>query len=221
MDGIHDLGGMQGFGPVPVRTGDADFRDIKDWEKRMWGISRSRDTLAPGITIDWFRHGIERMVPADYLGFAYFNKWCTNYFMLMLDQGTITMDDVKRGHLDHPDPPAAGMTLHDVLRINRHADVSFETKPLTEPAFAVNQSVRTRRHMPNNHTRLPRYARDRDGTIIAHRGCHALPDEGARGNHVGGHLYTVSFAAAELWGPEANPRDTVTLDLWESYLVPA
>ena len=108
-----------------------------------------------------------------------------------------------------------------MLRINSNADVSFETEALTEPAFAVNQSVRTRRHMPSNHTRLPRYARDRRGTIIAHHGCHALPDEGAKGNHVGEHLYTVCFAAAELWGPEANPRDTVTLDLWESYLVPA
>ena len=75
--------------------------------------------------------------------------------------------------------------------------------------------------MPGNHTRLPRYARDTRGTIIAHHGCHFLPDEGAKGNHVGDHLYTVCFAAAELWGPEANPRDTVTLDLWERYLVPA
>ena len=59
------------------------------------------------------------------------------------------------------------------------------------------------------------------GTVIAFHGCHALPDEDAKGKHVGDHLYTVSFGAAELWGPEANPRDTVTLDLWDSHLVPA
>ena len=219
MDGIHDLGGMEGFGPVPVKAGDAHFRDILDWEKRMWGLSRN--ALAPGITIDWFRHGLERMVPADYLRFAYFNKWCANYLMLMLDNGTITMEDVKRGHVNDPNPPAAVKTLDDTLRINSNAAARFETEALSGPAFTTNQGVRTRRHMPSNHTRLPRYARDRRGTIIAHHGCHALPDEGAKGNHVGGHLYTVCFAAAELWGPEANPRDTVTLDLWERYLVPA
>jgi nitrile hydratase subunit beta len=75
--------------------------------------------------------------------------------------------------------------------------------------------------MRGSHTGLPRYARDALGTIIALHGCHALPDEGAKGDHVGDHIYTVCFAAAEPWGPEANPRDTVTLDLWESYLVPS
>jgi nitrile hydratase beta subunit len=218
MDGIHDLGGMEGFGPVPVKAGDAHFPDLEDWEKRMWGLSRN--ALAPGITIDWFRHGIERMVPADYLSFAYFNKWCANYLMLMLDNGTITMEDVKRGHVENPEPPAAAKTLGDTLEINRKANFNFTIEALAAPVFAVGQRVRTHRHISSNHTRLPRYARDRRGTIIFHHGCHALPDEGAKGNHVGGHLYTVSFAAAELWGSEADPRDTVTLDLWESYLDP-
>jgi nitrile hydratase subunit beta len=219
MDGIHDLGGMQGFGPVPLATGDAQFGDIDGWEKRMWGLARSG--LTPGITIDWFRHGLERMVPADYLGFAYFNKWCANYLMLMIDNGTITMEDVKSGHVEDPDPPAAAKTVEDVLEITRKANVSFQVEPLTEPSFFVGQTLRTHRHMPRNHTRLPRYARDKRGTVIAHQGCHVLPDEGAKGNHVGEHLYTVCFTAGELWGPEADPRDTVALDLWESYLVPA
>ncbi len=219
MDGIHDLGGMQGFGPVHVKTGDADFRDMEDWEKRMWGLARN--PLAPGITIDWFRHGIERLVPADYLSFAYFNKWCANYLMLMLDNGTITIEDVKRGHVEDRDPPAAARTLEEALQINSKASVSFEIESPTEPGFAGGQAVRTHRQMPSNHTRLPRYARDARGTIIAYHGCHALPDEGAKGKHVGEHLYTVSFAAGELWGQDADPRDTVTLDLWESYFVPA
>lgn len=219
MDGIHDLGGMQGFGPVPVKTGDAHFRDLQTWEKRMWGLARN--PLAPGITIDWFRHGLERMVPADYLGLSYFNRWCANYFMLMLDNGTITMEDLRRGSGDDAGPHAEVRTLEDALRINSKADVSFEVDPATEPVFTVGQSVRTRRQMPVDHTRLPRYARNARGTIIAHHGCHLLPDEGAKGRHVGEHLYTVSFAAVELWGQDADPRDTVTLDLWESYLVPA
>ena len=103
MDGIHDLGGMEGFGAIRVRDGDAAFRDLEIWEKRMWGLARNN--LAPGITIDWFRHCIERMVPTDYLDYDYFNKWCTNYFVMMLDNGTITMDDIGRGHVQPPIRP--------------------------------------------------------------------------------------------------------------------
>ena len=219
MDGIHDLGGMEGFGPVPVKTGDAQFRGLEDWEKRMWGMARSG--IATGITIDWFRHGIERMAPADYLSFAYFNKWCANYLMMLLDNGTITMDDVGRGHVENPDPPAAAKTLNDILKINSQADVSFATQAQSDPAFEPGQQVRTRRVMHAGHTRLPRYARGACGRIIAHHGCHAFPDKGARGIEGGEHLYTVAFTATELWGEDADPRDEVTLDLWESYLVGA
>lgn len=217
MDGIHDLGGMEGFGPVPVATGDAAFRDLADWEKRMWGLSRSN--LAAGITIDWFRHCIERMVPKDYLDFAYFNKWCTNYFVLMIDNGTITMEDVRRGHDESPAQPADGKTLVDVMNITLKAIKSFETEAKTTPVFAPGQQITTRRLVSGKHTRLPRYARGARGTIIAHHGSHFLPDKGVHGIEAGEHLYTVAFAATELWGDEADRRDEVTLDLWESYLV--
>lgn len=219
MDGIHDLGGMQGFGPVPRKGGDAPFRDLEEWEKRMWAMTRY--DLAPGTTIDWFRHGIERMVPADYLGFAYFNKWCANMFMLMLDGGGITMNDVVRGHIENPSPSARSASLGKALEIAKTENRSFETEASTQASFSVGQSVHTKRRAGDGHTRLPRYARDRQGTIIVYHGCHVLPDEGAKGREVGDHLYTVSFTAAELWGPDADPRDSVTLDLWESYLVSA
>jgi nitrile hydratase beta subunit len=219
MDGIHDLGGMQGFGPVPVKSGDKDFADLADWEKRMWGLARS--ALAPGITIDWFRHGLERMVPSDYLSFGYFNKWCANYLMLMIDNGSISMEDVTRGHVMDPAPPAKPVTLRDVLAITAKADISFETEAPAEPALAVGDAVVTRRTVPGDHTRLPRYARGARGSVIAHHGSHVLPDQGVHGKRVGEHLYTVAFAAPDLWGEDADPRDEVTLDLWESYLVRA
>jgi nitrile hydratase subunit beta len=217
MDGIHDLGGMEGFGPVPVKAGNGNFGDLAIWEKRMWGLARSN--LAAGITIDWFRHSIERMVPADYLDFTYFNKWCTSYLVLLLDNGTITMDDIKRGHVEKPDPPAAAKSVEVVLNITKKSAASFATDALTKPAFAVGQQITTRRLMPGHHTRLPRYARGAHGTIIAHHGAHFLPDEGVHGIKVGEHLYTVLFTARALWGDDANWRDEVTLDLWESYLV--
>lgn len=219
MDGIHDLGGMEGFGPIPIANGDKDFADIADWEKRMWGLARAG--LAKGITIDWFRHGLERMVPGDYLTFPYFKKWCTNYLMLMIDNGAITIDEVARGHVAEPGAPAATLTAADIVALNSRADFSFEIETDAAPRFGTGDTIRTLDMIDHPHTRLPRYARGRTGTVIAHRGSHALPDEGAKGNHVGQHLYTVAFTAPELWGEGADPRDSVTLDLWESYLVPA
>jgi nitrile hydratase subunit beta len=216
MDGIHDLGGMQGFGPVPVKTGDTAFRDLADWEKRLYALTRNN--LAPGITIDWFRHCVERMVPKDYLAFGYFNKWCTTYFVLMLDNGTITMEDIMRGHVEHPAAPAESKTLAQAMESVRQSNHSFESEAPAPPRFAVGQQVTTRRSMAENHTRLPRYARGASGTIIAHHGAHLLPDKGVQDIKLGEHLYTVAFAANKLWD-DADARDDVTLDLWESYFV--
>ena len=219
MDGVHDLGGMEGFGPVPIETGDRDFRDLETWEKRVYGLHLSR--LAKGITIDWFRHAIERMAPRDYLTFPYFNKWCTNWLVLMIDDGVVSLDEVKAGRAATQGTPPPAITVEQALEICAKSNTDFGVLGGSEPAFKVDQTVRTRRDMHSGHHRLPRYARDASGTIIAHHGRHLLPDEGAKGRHVGEHLYTVSFAAPELWGEGADPRDSVTLDLWESYLVRA
>ncbi len=219
MDGIHDLGGMEGFGPIPIEGGDADFADIEAWEQRMWALNSQMQV--DGVTIDWFRHGIERMVPADYLSFAYFNKWCANYLMLLLDNGVISMEDVRRGTTGDRSAPAPAPTLGDVLATVRKSNRSFAVDQEQPPAFMPGEPVRTLAHIRSDHTRLPRYARGVEGTILTHHGSHLLPDEGAKGRHAGTHLYSVCFKATDLWGSDANPRDTVTLDLWEPYLVPA
>ena len=219
MDGIHDLGGVEGFGPVPVKSGDKDFRDLEDWEKRAFALNWS--PIAPGSTIDWFRHGLERMVPADYLSFSYFQKWCTNDLIRMLDNGTITLEDVRRGHVENPIAPPPAMTVEDAVADVAASAFSFARETLQRPAYSVGDSVRARRRINANHTRLPRYVRGLEGAVLAHHGAHVLPDRNAEGVEVSEHLYTVSFRAITLWGEGSNPRDDVTLDLWESYLVPA
>ena len=217
MDGIHDLGGKEGYGPVPVTTGDAPFDH--DWERRMWGLAR--EGLVHSMTIDWFRHGLELMVPGDYLTYSYFQKWATNYLMLFADDGLATLDEIAAGHVADPAAPAAPKTTAEVIEQVRAACTDFSTAADTPPRFAVGGMVRTLTQGTAPHTRLPGYARGRTGTVIAHHGAHLLPDAGAQGRHVGDHLYTVSFPARELWGAEAHAADTVTLELWESYLVPA
>ena len=120
---------------------------------------------------------------------------------------------------------AISMKLRDpshevtVLERNRAAHISFSIDIPQSPAFAPGDRVKTRRRVAADHTRLPAYAAAATGTITAHHGSHAIPDRGAAGEHVGDHLYTVEFSAPELWGDDADPRDTVRLELWESYLV--
>lgn len=214
MDGIHDLGGKEGYGPVPVKDGDAPF--THDWERRMWGLAR--EGLAPSITIDWFRHGVELMVPSDYLTQPYFQKWATTYLMILADDGTATLQEIEAGHVDTPAPPAAAKTTAEVIEQVRAACTDFSVPSDAPARFSVGDNVQTLDHGTAPHTRLPAYARGKEGTVIAHHGCHLLPDEGAKGRHVGDHLYTISFTARELWGEDAHPADTVTLELWESYL---
>lgn len=215
MDGIHDLGGKQGHGPVPVDSGDADF--THDWERRMWGLARAG--IAHGITIDWFRHGLERMVPVDYLGFSYFQKWATNYLMLLIDNGTIKAAEITGPHTPSNTAPATAPTLDEMLAFQRGLCTDFSREINLPAAHRIGDQVRTRAHTTAPHSRLPQYAQNRVGTIIAHHGAHLLPDKGALGIHEAEHLYTVEFAAQELWGAQAHPADSVTLELWESYFV--
>lgn len=218
MDGMHDLGGRQGFGPIRIDADDNPFHH--DWEERMWAIARS-GVRGGDMTIDWFRHGLECMVPSDYLSFRYFQKWCTNYFMLLIDNGTFTMEEVRSGKTDRRGDPPAPLSLDDVLAANRASVRSFAVDCDAPAMFDIGDSVVTRRHMTSHHTRLPAYGRGARGRVIARHGAHLLADKGARGLHEGEHLYTVVFTAPELWGDAADPRDSVTLDLWESYFVPA
>ena len=217
MDSIHDLGGKQGFGPVVVTTHEPAFPET--WEGRAYGLVQSVGDN--GSTIDWFRHIVELLPPAAYLTEPYFQKWQFVQLIEMLQAGMITMEEVLSGTAATASDPARPRTLGDILEQVHDKNHSFEMAAPATPAFAVGQAVRPKRHMHEGHTRLPGYARDRAGVILAQHGGHALPDAGARGHEVGEHLYTVRFLAVELWGGEANPRDDVTLDLWESYLVSA
>jgi len=139
----------------------------------------------------------------------------------MLDNGTITLEDVKPGHVESPVAPPPAMTVEDAVADVAASAISFARETLQPPAFSVGDTVRARRYINANHTRLARYVRGLEGAVLAHHGAHVLPDRNAEGVEVREHLYTVGFRAVTLWGEGSDPRDDVTLDLWESYLVPA
>ncbi|EEE35773.1 nitrile hydratase, beta subunit [Rhodobacteraceae bacterium KLH11] len=216
MDGIHDLGGMQGFGPVDVDHGG--HVTMADWENRMWAIART--TGAPDWTVDWWRHITERLPPHVYLDVPYFEKWMLTYTTGFITSGVFSAEDLLADRdptANSPDAPRHDLT--EVLEQLRNGTSSTRKDIPDAPRFTVGQPVRTQADVYADHTRLPRYARGRTGTIIAHHGAYLLPDLNARGVKKHEHHYTVSFTAKELWGAEASAVDTVKLDLWESYLV--
>jgi nitrile hydratase len=88
--------------------------------------------------------------------------------------------------------------------------------------FQIGQRVRARNIHPITHTRLPRYARGKFGTIERDHGVFVFPDSNAQFlGEKPQHVYSVRFTAHELWGEQAKPLDTVYLALWDDYLEPA
>jgi nitrile hydratase len=215
MDGVHDLGGMQGFGPIKVDHGN--HVDLADWEDRMWALSRNLSH--PDWTIDWWRHIIERLPPEVYLNIPYFEKWMLTYTTGFITSGEFTADELLSGSPAKPIVQPAIKTVEDVIEIVRTVSTSTRSELATKPRFDIGQTVTTVQDISADHTRLPRYARGRTGKIVAYRGAYLLADAYAKGISKHEHHYTAAFTARELWGESASEHDTVRLDLWESYFV--
>ena len=219
MNGAQDLGGMMGFGPVE-REPDEPWFHAK-WERRALGL-----TLAMGATGTWnldtARHARETLPPVEYLSSSYYEIWFKGLEKLVRKTGLVTEDELRAGHALQPPAPVA--------RVLMAADVpatlargSPTDRPAVAPArFAIGDRVVTRNMHPTGHTRLPRYARDKEGVIESLHGAHVFPDTRAHGQGDDPQwLYTVRFSARELWGEEADPTVSVSIDAWESYLEPA
>jgi nitrile hydratase beta subunit len=219
MNGVHDLGGMHGFGPVEREDNEPLFHAA--WEARVFGINRIVRGQRECFNLDAFRHGIERMAPAHYLRSTYYERWLATIEYNLLQQGYLTSDELEaRVALlhDHPDgaPPRAG-----VASPQPRAQAA-PAKPPPAPRFAIGDAVVARNVHPAGHTRLPRYARGKRGAIDRAYGPQIFPDTHAHGlGEQPQPLYKVRFAGQELWGDSAEPGLVVYLDLWDSYLDPA
>jgi nitrile hydratase subunit beta len=217
MNGVHDMGGMHGFGPIVRETNEPLFH--ADWEARLWAIDRN--VLQQGyFTIDAHRYGIERMEPAHYLRASYYERWLASLEYNLIHEG-ILADDELLARIEllrrHPDSPIR----QDAIPAPPTPRGQPKSPPPPAPRFAVGDSVVARNIHPVGHTRLPRYARGKHGTIHWLHGSQVFPDTNAHGLGENPQpLYTVRFEARELWGEFAEPREAVYLDLWDSYLDP-
>lgn len=214
MDGIHDLGGRQGFGPIDVDEPEEPFHEA--WEPRVFGLVQAM-SRPDDWSIDWFRHCRELITPADYLTRPYYDQWLQAYAAMMVNSGVASVKEIASGKAETPAPDLPPPMPPEKVEQAKRACVNAERQSDATPAFAPGDAVRARPHGTPGHTRLPAYLRWRRGVVKAYRGIHVLPDANARGEKRAEPLYTVGFAADELW-PEANGRDRVFADLWESYL---
>lgn len=218
MDGIHDLGGRQGFGPVAVDEPEEPFHS--DWEARLVGISRGM-RYPPNFNIDRFRFTRELIDPVDYLVRPYYDQWLQVYAALMIQQGWITVEELAQGRALTPAPsadqPPPGP---DSVAEAKKRNIAFDTPENRPPAFAVGDRVRTLDHGSVSHTRLPAFARAKQAEVVGYRGFHIYPDANVSGEKRGEPLYTVAIAHADLWPEAVGSRDRIFLDLWEPYLEP-
>jgi nitrile hydratase beta subunit len=219
MNGVHDMGGMHGMGRVPHEKSEPVFHAW--WEARVYALTRAMRAHGRW-NLDADRHEIEGLAPADYLRMSYYERWLAALMRRMVKTGTVTAAEVERGT---PDAGAREWTpALTASMTSRFLDRSIPSAddPSVRPHFGVGQHVRARMMHPSGHTRLPRYVRGKSGTIVRDHGVYAFPDTNAHGlGEKRQHVYSVRFAARELWEPDAPARDCVHLDLWDDYLEPA
>ena len=219
MNSVHDMGSMHGMGPIVEERNEPVFHD--EWEGRIFAMN-----LAMGAwrkwNIDASRHARELIPPAEYLRMTYYERWVSGLVELIVKSELATRDEIESATpavgsakaVPAANPDQALARIATGLPAKRNVDVPAR--------FKVGQRVRTHNMHPVGHTRLPRYARGRSVTINRDHGVFVFPDTNAHflGEHPQ-HVYSVRFAARELWGAQAGEKDSVYVDLWDNYLEPA
>jgi nitrile hydratase subunit beta len=218
MNGVHDMGGMQGFGKVEPEADEPVFH--APWEGRILAMNRAMGSL--GLwNIDIGRFSRETLPPNVYLGSSYYRKWTLGLEDLVVRYGLVGEDELAAGRALHPAASVKRtLTAADAPKLLSRG--SFE-RPAAAPArFTVGDRVRMKNMHPVGHTRLPRYVRGHAGVIECVRGCHVFPDAVVAGRGEEPHwLYTVVFDGRELWGEGSDPTLKVSVEAWEPYLDPA
>ena len=216
MNGVHDMGGMHGMGPIQYERNEPVFHE--PWEGRIFALNRAMSAWRKW-NIDAFRHTGELIPAPEYLRISYYERWLYSLIELTVKSGLATRAEVESGKPAPGSPKATPALIASAVpgMLAKGRPVSRDVQ--AEARFKVGQTVRARNIHPTGHTRLPRYVRGKLGTILLDHGVHVFPDTNA--DFLGEnpqHLYSVRFAARELWGEQASSRDAVYLDMWDDYL---
>ena len=219
MNGVHDMGGMDGFGSVEAEPNEPMFH--ARWEARVMAMVRAMGA-AGAFNIDASRYYRETLPPEVYLASSYYRKWLLGLENMLIDKGFVAEADMAAAHAVEPPRPLkrGKFRIDDVERVMTRGQFA---RPAPAPAkFKPGDSVRAKNIHPLTHTRLPRYVRGHVGVVERDHGCHVFPDTAAM--NLGENpqwLYTVVFDGAELWGSDGNPTVKISIEAFEPYLEPA
>lgn len=218
MNGVHDMGGMHGLGPVEIEKNEPVFH--AEWERRVFALR-----LACIFHKKWNgnmnRYAVERMPPVAYLASTYYEKVLFGLETLLVEENVVTGKELASGHAAGK-AGVAGILGIDGLETLLRNRIRARLDDNVPPKFKAGDRVVARNINPAGHTRLPRYARGRRGVIDRDFGVFIFPDTSAMTRDPKPqHLYNVRFAARELWGDGVSMRDSVYVNLWDDHLDPA
>lgn len=216
MNGIHDMGGMQDMGPIKYEKNEPVFHAT--WEGRVYAMSAA--VTATKKLRFGLRPPMENLSAAEYLRMSYYELWLTSLTERLIASDLVTHAELEGGRAT-PGSTKAALAVSPADAVAAIFRVPARRKEAVVPRFQAGQPVRARNINPVTHTRLPRYARGRAGTIHRDHGVFAFMETSAYGlGDKPQHLYSVRFSARELWGEQAPPQDSVYLDLYDDYLEP-
>jgi nitrile hydratase subunit beta len=214
MNGIHDMGGMQDMGPIKFEKNEPVFHAT--WEGRVYAMFFA--VAATGKLRLGLRPPIENLSAAEYLRLSYYELWLTSLTENLVASDLLTRAELESGRTAAGSSKAA-LAVSPADAVAAIFRVPARRKESVVPRFQPGQPVRARNINPVTHTRLPRYARGKTGTIHRDHGVFAFMDTSAYGKPQ--HLYSVRFSAREVWGEQAAPQDSVYVDLYDDHLEPA
>jgi nitrile hydratase beta subunit len=198
MDGMHDLGGKEGFGQINYPQQSHD----ETWEP----LARALSALAVQKKIynmDEYRHAIERMAPVHYLSAPYYERVLTAAATLYVEKGVITakeLADQVEGMFPLSKPIGPG-------RLNAPAQ-----------KFRIGEIVQVKNEFVSGHVRMPGYIRGKQGVVVAESPPYPFPDAAAHNLPVTEEpTYDVRFRSTELW-PDASDEAFIHVGVFQSYL---
>ena len=219
MNGIHDMGGMHGFGPIEYEEDEPVFH--QRWEGRVYAMITNTAVPVPG----GLRYAIERMGQALYLASSYYARWMHARIQTLIAADIFTQAEFdERLSYYRQNPQAAPPSREDLETVQRaitaiSAPLPKREVPDIQPAFKIGDAVKSRNMHPAGHTRLPRYARGKNAVVVKYYGVQGFDDAISAGTEPNSQpLYCVRFEGRDLWGESAEPNSAVYLDMWESYL---
>ena len=201
MDGMHDLGGKQGFGRIRYALDARVFHE--PWEKRVNALYGFAVKL--GIfNMDEYRHAIERMEPRHYLSASYYERALTSLATLCVEKGIVTLAELE-------------------MRANGTFPLSMPSAPgrsniLGRERFKAGDRVRVRSDYVPGHMRMPGYIRGKTGVVVSESPAYPFPDAHAHGVKAEDEpTFDVRFRSEDLW-PNSSDAALVHVAVFQSYL---